>query len=78
MSEELSFYTTDELIVEILKRATFQGIIVRAEDFRGHEWQGKKKFNVLWNGNLSNEEVTRVIEVISEALTNTPEQEGEE
>ena len=51
---DLAFYTTEELIEELLSRHTFLGVVVHStEEHRGTQWQGEKQFQVHFNDNLS-------------------------
>jgi hypothetical protein len=66
---DLELFTTEELINEIIKRKTFQGVIVHAEgDFKNHAWRGAKNFKVHWNNNLERREAGNILERMSHAL----------
>lgn len=67
--EELEFYTTEQLITEIIRRKTFQGVIIHAEgDFKDIPWHGIKNFNVHWNNNLEKKEACEILERMSHVL----------
>ena len=68
---ELELYPTSELITELLRRTTFQGVILHSnEEARGSDWSGERVFRVLLNANLSTEEVGRLLDVVSQHLAN--------
>lgn len=67
--EELELYTTEQLINEIIRRKTFQGVIVHAEgDFKDRPWRGVKDFKVHWNDNLKKKEACEILSGMSHAL----------
>jgi hypothetical protein len=66
---DLAFYTTTELIDELLSRHTFLGVIVHsAEAHRGLQWQGEKQFKVHFNDNLSPPEAARLLAAVSDRM----------
>jgi hypothetical protein len=66
---ELELYSTQELIDELLRRATFQGVIVHAADeARQAEWEGERVFKVRFNANLGTEEAGRLLDVVGHHL----------
>lgn len=66
---DLELFTTEELIGEILRRNTFQGIIVQAEgSCKSQAWRGAKNFKVHWNDNLKRHEAGNILERVSHAL----------
>ena len=66
---ELELYPTSELTAELLRRTTFQGVIVHSsEEARSSDWSGERIFRVLFNANLSTEEVGRLLDVVSQHL----------
>ena len=59
-----------ELIDEILRRSTFQGVIVHAtEEARDREWSGERVFRVRINENLDTAEAGRLLEVVSQRMS---------
>lgn len=69
---ELSFFTTQELIAELMRRQTFLGVVVHAEDEqRGQSWDGARSFNVHFNGNLGPTEVSRLLDTVAEHMERT-------
>jgi hypothetical protein len=66
---DLEFYTTAELIDELLSRHTFLGVVVQsAEEHRHNQWQGEKQFKVHFNDNLSPPEAARLLATVSEQM----------
>jgi hypothetical protein len=66
---ELELFATQELINELLRRPTFQGVIVHAVDgAKSGHWDGKRLFAVCHNANLGAEEAGRLLNVISEYI----------
>ncbi|MBX6315015.1 MAG: hypothetical protein IRY99_19190 [Isosphaeraceae bacterium] len=66
---DLELYSTQELIDELLRRTTFQGVIVRSRDeAKNREWSGERVFTVSYNANLEREEVSRLLGIVSEHL----------
>jgi len=63
---ELSIFTTQELIDELLRRSTFLGVVVHAEQEQRHAgWRGDKVFKVRFNDNLEAGQVGRLLEVVA-------------
>lgn len=68
---ELELFSTQELIDEILRRSTFQGVIVHAAEGAKHRhWEGERVFTVRHNANLDVEEAGRLLDVISHHIAN--------
>lgn len=66
---DLELFTTTELIEEIIRRKTFQGVIVHAEgDCKNQNWRGVRDFQVHWNDNLGRREAGDILERMSHAL----------
>lgn len=66
---ELELFATQELINELLRRTTFQGVIVHAVNgAKSRHWDGERLFAVYHNGNLGAEEAGRLLNVISEYI----------
>jgi len=66
---DLELHGTQELIDELLRRTTFQGVIVHAEDGVRHpHWQGERIFRVHFNSNLEHEEAHRLLSVVSDHM----------
>ena len=66
---ELELFATEELIDELLRRATFQGVIVHSrEQAKNQDWDGERMFSVRFNGNFDTQEVGRLLDVVSRHL----------
>jgi len=69
---DLEFFGTDELIDELLRRTTFQGVVVHSRDeARSRDWDGERVFNVRFNANLGTEEAGRLLDVVGRYLANS-------
>lgn len=66
---ELELFTTQDLIDELLRRTTFQGVVVHATGgAKNRHWDGERCFTVCHNANLDIEEAGRLLSVISEYI----------
>ncbi len=66
---DLALYTTAELIEELLRRTTFLGVVVHAEqEQRVAGWQGDKTFQVRFNANLSPAQAGRLLNVVADGI----------
>ncbi|MBX9678829.1 MAG: hypothetical protein K2X38_08685 [Gemmataceae bacterium] len=66
---DLSFFSTQELIDELVSRKTFLGVIVHAEEeHRTKEWRGDKYFDVRFNKNLHEYEAMKLLDVVSDFM----------
>ncbi|WP_422928530.1 hypothetical protein [Singulisphaera sp. PoT] len=65
--DELALYTSQELIDELMRRKTFLGIVVHSEqEAKTDEWPEERIFRVRYNRNLEQEQVGRLLGVVSE------------
>jgi hypothetical protein len=65
----LELYTTKELVDELMRRTTFLGVVVHAEqEQREREWRGQKTFQVHFNENLDTDRACRLLGVVSERM----------
>ena len=72
---ELELFSTEELIDELMRRTTFQGVIVHARDgAKSRHWSGERVFRVRINQNLAPEEAGRLLDVVSQRIGD-PERE---
>jgi len=63
---EIELCATQDLINELLRRTTFQGVIVHAiDEAKDRHWCGERLFAVGHNTNLDTDEVGRLLDVIS-------------
>ena len=68
---DLELLSTQELIDELLRRTTFQGVIVYAQEgAKSPEWSGERVFSVRLNANLDIEKAGRLLDVVSQHLVN--------
>lgn len=66
---ELELFSTQVLIDEILRRTTFQGVIVHSVDeVRNHGWEGERVFAVRHNASLATEEAGRLLDAVSQYI----------
>ena len=66
-SSDLAFFTTDELIEEILRRKTFLGVVVHSErELREAVWEnGAQLFQIRHNANLDAGEAVQLLRVVA-------------
>ncbi|MDB5349167.1 MAG: hypothetical protein JWN86_414 [Planctomycetota bacterium] len=68
---ELELFSTQDLVNELLRRSTFQGVIVHAVDgAKSPHWDGERLFAVHHNANLGTEEAGRLLDVVSQYIAN--------
>jgi hypothetical protein len=66
---DLELFSTGDLVGELLRRTTFQGVIVHARDgAKTRHWDGERVFSVRYNTNLDVEEVGRLLDVVSQHI----------
>src|SRR5437763_206940 len=71
---DLAFYTTGELITELLRRKTFLGVIVHSEEeLKGRAWTGEKVFQIHFNSNLKAAEACRLLDVVADHMEDRTE-----
>jgi hypothetical protein len=66
----LELYTTRELVDELVRRQSFLGVIVHAEQELKGPWTGEKTFQVHFNSNLDAARASRLLDVVSEYMAN--------
>jgi len=67
----MELFGTRELIDELMRRTTFQGVIIHSlEEAKWREWDGERTFCVRTNENFSPEEAGRLLDVVSQYLAN--------
>ena len=63
---DLELFSTAELIDELLRRSTFQGVVVHSfDEAKTLHWDGERTFRVRHNANFNTEEVGRLLDVVS-------------
>lgn len=69
MSSDLAFYTTQELINELMSRQTFCGVVVHsAEDQKQNRWNEERTFKVHFNHNLNTGSASRLLDTVAEYM----------
>jgi hypothetical protein len=69
MTPELSFYTNEELITELLRRQTFAGIVLRPNGpLEEIEKDPYIQFDMTWSTRLPDKTVISLLELASERL----------
>jgi hypothetical protein len=68
-SNELAFFTSDELIEELVRRRTFYGCVIRStEEHKDDVWE-ERTFQVQFNSaNLDRVRVGRLLDAMAEML----------
>jgi hypothetical protein len=63
---ELAFFTTRELIEELMSRKTFLGVVVHSEsELKSDRWADEQVFNVHLNENLDAARASRLLDVVA-------------
>jgi hypothetical protein len=66
---ELAFYTTQELVEELMRRQTFFGVIVHsADEQKRDDWQEERMFKVHFNQNLDSVRASRLLGTVAEYM----------
>lgn len=66
---DLELIATRELIDELMRRTTFQGVIVHAlDEAKSADWEGERLFAVRHNATLGTEEAGRLLDVVGQHL----------
>jgi hypothetical protein len=66
---ELELFSTEDLINELMRRTTFQGVVVHARDgAKSRHWDGERVFRIRINQNLAPEEASRLLDVVSQHI----------
>lgn len=68
-STDLAFYTSDDLIKELMRRKTFYGCVIHsAEDHKQEHWE-ERTFRVHFNQNLGQAGAGRLLDRVAEHLS---------
>jgi hypothetical protein len=63
---DLAFFTSQELIDELMRRKTFLGVVIHSEeDLRNSNWSQEKVFKVRFNENLDALKTSRLLGRVS-------------
>jgi hypothetical protein len=66
---DLAFYTTEELVSELIGRKTFLGLVLHSEqEMKQHGWTGEQVFRLHFNANLKPEEACRLLDTVADHL----------
>ncbi len=66
---ELAFFTTQELIEELMRRQTFFGVVVHsAEEHKRDNWEDERMFKVHFNQNLDSVRASRLLDTVAEYM----------
>ena len=66
---ELELYSTEDLLREVLGRASFHGVVVQMCDAAGNRPEpDEMTFDVRFNNNFETDEVGRLLDVVSRRL----------
>jgi hypothetical protein len=66
---DLAFYTTQDLVDELMRRKTFCGVVVHsAEDHKRETWEAERVFRVHFNQNLDPERASRLLDTVAEYM----------
>ena len=68
MESELAFYSSQELIDELMRRKTFLGVVVHSEqEWKGDTWGDERTMKVQF-ANLQAPAATRLLGVVAEYI----------
>lgn len=68
-ASDLAFYTTQDLINELMSRQTFCGVVVHsAEDHKQNRWDDERTFKVHFNHNLNTSSASRLLDTVAEYM----------
>lgn len=66
---DLELFATEELLEEILRRSSFQGVVIHAREAVGNgPAVSERAFRVCFNSNFETEEVGRLLDHVSRRL----------
>jgi hypothetical protein len=69
-SSGLEFYTTRELIAELMCRQTFLGVVVHSEEeYRDNHWGAERVFKVHFNSNLQAPQAGRLLDAVGSHIS---------
>jgi len=64
---DLELFTTKQLIAELLRRQTFQGVVIHAEDTpRTLRWDGERFFQLHFNANLTRDQICNLLGAVAD------------
>lgn len=66
---DLEFFTTAELIQELMRRKTFLGVVVHSQEERKKDgWDKEQTFKVHFNANLDVLQTSRLLGAVAEYI----------
>jgi len=66
---DLELFSTQDLIDELMRRTTFQGVVVYAPDgAKDPHWEGERIFVARHNASLDVEQAGRLLDVVSQYI----------
>lgn len=69
-SSDLAFFTTHELIAELMRRQTFYGVVVHADgDHKRDEWDAERTFKVHLHKHLGLDGASRLLGAVSNYMS---------
>lgn len=69
-SSDLAFFTTQELIAELMSRETFYGVVVHTDgDHKSDDWSAEKTFKVHLHRHLGVEGASRLLGKVSDYMS---------
>jgi hypothetical protein len=60
--------TTRELVDELMRRKTFLGVVIHAEDEVRGRWPGEGTFQVHFNANLDAAQASRLLDAVAQYM----------
>jgi hypothetical protein len=67
--DDLAFFTSQDLIDELMRRSSFLGIVIHSrEEERGGPWPPERTFRVHHNSNLQSHEACRLLRVVADHM----------
>lgn len=70
---ELDFFTTQQLVAELMRRPTFMGIVVHsAEEARGQAAAPERIFKVHFNQNFDRHDASKLLDIVAEHMNIFP------
>jgi hypothetical protein len=64
----IELHTTKELVDELMRRKTFLGVVIHAEEELKGEWPGEGAFQVHFNANLNALQASRLLDAVAQFM----------
>jgi hypothetical protein len=68
-SSDLAFYTSEELIQELMRRKTFYGCVIHSAEDHKHDAWDERTFRVHYNQNLDHVRASRLLDRVAEYIS---------